>query len=778
MDKILYNIFFEARFDRATGDLLSFTAPGGPSLTRCCAYRFNDGSALFSDDPASPDAQRMKVEIVIVSDSAVESELSAPGLVLRRRFELVPGSPMLRIRYEIRATDRRTPLSDIGLPRLAFADGFNDVMEDEEDLYFDGEELGGGRELPCWRVFFRMGHRDGLLAATRSKAQMGHFQIESDRFDLRPHILTAYDTNYTLAASPLTFGERSEYVSEFEIGPWSAGIHQEILSVARLGEPISVGSPPPSGKPPCDLQGTVFHALDLAAPDATSAEFALDRWMVVDQPSCLGGKALMAGSSVHPTPLRLNPQLSGVHRIFVGAGNGVGIVARLDGDQELTYRLAQGDTLMSEATGTPFRLMLSGPQSAREVWLRTMEMDGKTLEIRRFPSANGRTVVNYVRFEKLTTEEERIWRERESHRPKIELSGWNDVPDIASFTDARNPDTGAYRANLHGHADAGVTKVFWRIDGQCSDYPSKVNTMRYVSARVHNVFNPEAKGYGRVLKKTDMLALATKAASDFGLQLYGWMRFNSYGGNVQSDFFKQHPEFHEEYENGYRARKLCLAFPEVRKHKVEILTEAAGYGLSGLALGFLRTNPMLDYAPILAEGYQREYGVLPPRDLKDKDSIRLRRLPETSPEWTRWWGYRARFLTMFGRELRAALRSRGLGSVKIAIWIRPNHCLLDGIDLPSWLDEGLCDEVVAGSPNGNLFRECPACYAVSPEWKRMVQTKARLILEIPYGDIETARKRVELAPAEGYDGVCTYESDYSVIKREYIELYHCLRGNL
>ena len=52
-------------------------------------------------------------------------------------------------------------------------------------------------------------------------------------------------------------------------------------------------------------------------------------------------------------------------------------------------------------------------------------------------------------------------------------------------------------------------------------------------------------------------------------------------------------------------------------------------------------------------------------------------------------------MTAFGRELRAALAARNMAHVKVSIWVRPRHCLFDGIDLDAWLDEGLCDEVVA-----------------------------------------------------------------------------------
>jgi hypothetical protein len=271
------------------------------------------------------------------------------------------------------------------------------------------------------------------------------------------------------------------------------------------------------------------------------------------------------------------------------------------------------------------------------------------------------------------------------------------------------------------------------------------------------------------LKKVNMLQLAVDAARRYGLKLYGWMRFNNYGGNVQSDFFKNHPEFHEEWESGVPANKLCLAFPEVRKHKIDILVEAASYGLDGLCLGFLRHPPVLLYAPILVDGFRKEYGEEPPRDRKNRDQTRTSSVPPDDEAHQRWYGYRARFMTRFARELKEALKAKGMRDLPIAVWVRPNHCLFDGIDLDTWLEEGLCDEVVAD----NYAR--PDTCRVSPEWKEKVQAGAKLIRSTLHVNFGTLEKTVPTLIAEGYDGLCTYESDYTALQSDYIGLYESLR---
>jgi hypothetical protein len=117
-------------------------------------------------------------------------------------------------------------------------------------------------------------------------------------------------------------------------------------------------------------------------------------------------------------------------------------------------------------------------------------MDGGRVQIERFPSLQQPAMVDYVRFEKLQPAAERAWLAAEKRPPRIELSRFNDIPDIAVLTDARNPDPRAYAANIWEHARCGYKRIYCRIDGQCSDFPSKHSTMRYISAKVHGVFCP------------------------------------------------------------------------------------------------------------------------------------------------------------------------------------------------------------------------------------------------------------------------------------------------
>ena len=200
---LLGNDFLEAAFCSETGNLRGLSTPAGPDLLAGWFCHFLDGQALVSEDPAEEAATRFEVVNVASSEDAVESTIRANAIQIRRRFHLDYSFPLLHVTYEVKGTGRVQAVQHLGLPMVTFPGDFVDAFEDTEDLYFDGAEWGDGRQLPCWRVFFREGHRDGLMVVGRSRIEMSHLQIYDRGFDVRPHVMTAYDTDYVLAHGPV-----------------------------------------------------------------------------------------------------------------------------------------------------------------------------------------------------------------------------------------------------------------------------------------------------------------------------------------------------------------------------------------------------------------------------------------------------------------------------------------------------------------------------------------------------------------------------------------------
>lgn len=614
---ILRNRYLTAKF--SDGGHLTHLSPTGRgagivSQTRL-SYLDLDSQCWHSNEKSGGSGKHELIAAVSVNttEASIRSLHQSEHLEIELCYELAQDSPLLSVAVRVRGRGSTARLGHFSMPHIAFAPKFNDAFEDEQELYFDGAELGDGKELPCWRVFFCKDYRDGLILATRSKRDMARFNILARAIDLELHGSSNYTSYPVSNRRPLIPTAGVVHEARFEIGSWQKANHRRILSQAALTRPVRVDHAVARGKPKPNLRGAVFHAVDLAGESAAGPGYSPRRWMAAKLPWAQRGRALVAGSGVRPPALHLDPQLKGVYRMFAGIANGDGIALRLSGDAETTIRMASFANVVHEQSPA-FALHLSGTHQPREIDCGVARMDGRSLRVERFPNLLGTTILDYIRFEPLKPTAARAWETSRGKEPFIELSGFFDVPDVSPFTDPRNPDPTAYRANIWEHARCKFKRIYWRIDGQCSDFPSQHNTMRYISAKVHGVYCPAAKAYGRVLKKVNMLELAVKAARQHDLELYGWMRFNNYTGNVQSDFYKQNPQFWEEHENGHRGGKLCLGIPEVRAHKIAILVEAAGYGLHGLNLGFLRHPPILMFHPALVESYQGKFGALPPRN--------------------------------------------------------------------------------------------------------------------------------------------------------------------
>lgn len=771
---VLKNAEFLARFDPGDGQLIHLSAKGrGPGLIRrqVCRYLDQEGRQWHTDEEMESPGGSFETVGVKADGQSVTVTRRSKHLTVVTCFEIEDDHPLLKVAVSVQGTGEAGSLLFLNTPRFDFTAGFNDAFEDERDLFSDGAEIGGDRELPCWRVFFRKGHKTGLLLATRSKKEMARFHIMEDSFAVQPHVFFNYSTIPDALRPPFQPQSRKTWTAQFEIGPWSESKHKNILRKAGLNDPAEVGHPPARGKPKNGLKGKVFCAVDLVSASQAVKSHHPGKWLIADMPWAQKGRALFASTGVQPPPIVFDPKLKGLHRVCIGIGNGNGVTLRGTGDPETRYRITSA--IHGDLFSTTFGLYLSGRHKPIEVDFGVMRLDGKKLRLGRFPDLQVPCVIDYIRFEKLSPAQIRKWEREEKADPVLPISGFADIPDIASVLDMNNPDPRAFSSTIWEHANCRFQKIFWRIDGQCSDYPSKLNTMRYPSGKVHGIFYPHSKAYGRALLKTDMLELAVDAARKYGVELWGWMRFNSYMGNVMSDFYRNNPKYWEEWDSGRKDGKLCLAFKAVREHKIGILVEAAKYGLNGISLGFLRHPPVVQYAKVMRDSYKKKYGKEPPRDSEHPDGHHRFCLPDRGDdEYVRWWQFRSQYLTRFGRELKKALKENGLEHIKISIWVRPNHCLFDGIDLPLWLDEGLCDEVVSqmyvgGSPDVEIYWE-------RPKWKKMVQSKVPLVRTIVDNASEAAPD-VRRILAEGYDGICSYESNATVLNTDFIKLFRSLR---
>jgi len=249
-------------------------------------------------------------------------------------------------------------------------------------------------------------------------------------------------------------------------------------------------------------------------------------------------------------------------------------------------------------------------------------------------------------------------------------------------------------------AMAGAETVYWRISSwrirQDHDV-RRTSVTRYWEAvdAAHAAGDPELA--------------AAQAAHAAGRQIYAYETLFDegaptdirYGDNTpfpwQSRFTIEHPEYLVVDRTGTQRQwgVLEYAWPEVRQFMMQrFLTFLDRYPFDGVYLCTRTHSKPADTAdqfgygePIVAE-FRRRYGV------------DIRTQPFDHAAWER---LRGEYLTQFLREFSVALHARGK---QLSIGIPLGDCLGPpyghlALDWPTWVKEGLIDELVVGVRTGN-----------------------------------------------------------------------------
>ena len=178
-------------------------------------------------------------------------------------------------------------------------------------------------------------------------------------------------------------------------------------------------------------------------------------------------------------------------------------------------------------------------------------------------------------------------------------------------------------------------------------------------------------------------------AHKYGIELYPSLgvAYDGYG-DKHTEFAAAHPECWEKRRDGRLINSgaqvgLSFGYPEVRKHKVDTLTQIVKErDVDGVLLDYCRYfGNDAGYSDIIVEAFKRRHG---------KDPYKI---PNEDPEWIR---FRAGYVTQFVRELRESIdRVDPEARILACVGPDPDECLTRAMqDWATWLDMGLIDGVV------------------------------------------------------------------------------------
>ena len=405
---------------------------------------------------------------------------------------------------------------------------------------------------------------------------------------------------------------------------------------------------------------------------------------------------------------------SGWHEIYIG-------IYRIPFHQ-------QGPMVQVKLTDDPAYTVLRGRPGVKdhqenwidEIFWKAADLTGQDIIFRQILESmigDARVRHAWVAFIKLIPLSEPEVRELKADRSHT------DTRRLFVHSDAHFQNISGSELNLRNYLEpfrhSDVSRIYWEAGGGdyaiyfskiANDYSSLLDVKDrgkkpFFPRTFYRLFAKTWQAYRR--KGVDPLRVAAEFAHDIGLELHASYRMAGFlfpltqgAVSLEKSFFGENPGLHCVDRDGTPLPRISYAFPATRRYVISLFGEmAANYSIDGVCLLYNRRPPLLAYEPPLIEGFQARYGK-DPRELDEKD-----------PEWL---SYRSSVLTQFMRELRREMdfvaqeQKRAKRLEVSAVVFREEENLLHGMDLKTWIQEGLVDTIIPYSSSVRLNSNVPA----------------------------------------------------------------------
>jgi hypothetical protein len=287
-----------------------------------------------------------------------------------------------------------------------------------------------------------------------------------------------------------------------------------------------------------------------------------------------------------------------------------------------------------------------------------------------------------------------------------------DGMSFAHYAECDTPEQVLEEIEPYRYSDVG--KVIWAVNyGSTTNYPAHVEGAEFMGgpeARARFVQNGGSTDYTRGERQWyDSLGafaakgifpqqIAAKGAHEMGLKFDLMFRLGIFGGagvgplpSNEHGYVQTHPEYRLVMRDGSVLSGASYAFPEVRQFMLDLIRDATQRtDADGINLCFVRGPHFLLYEQPILTAFSKEYH-LDARSVKEDDPRLLK--------------VRSSFMTEFTRDARSVLDDVGKKKGKhleLSVWAWPSDKnvwmggtpLEEGLDIKSWIKEGLLDSVI------------------------------------------------------------------------------------
>ena len=458
----------------------------------------------------------------------------------------------------------------------------------------------------------------------------------------------------------------------------------------------------------------------------------------------LAGTMLMAGPETVAPNVVCPLGVEGWHEVHFGVYSldPVQFLARLSAEETFSMVEVPGLQPEREPDG---RLTTPAYRTKRiaELQWKTADLTGQDLVLGQRsmrvaegdgPGTHACTPANiaYVKLVPLPDEAVEALRADRARRDTRRLFGHNDAHGPHQFFPLTTAEE--LRRHIEAFRDSDFSRLYWEAGGGDElNYFTQIGRMTTrdtVEDFAKPLYRYQAESWRHFRREgIDPFGVALEHAHAIGMEFHAGYRVAGFHYpppndhfNAGETFYKSHPHLRGMDRDGNVTPRISYAYPETRQFVLSVLREVAAYGVDGIALLFNRRPPLLDYEPPLVESFRADYGEDPRQ--RPADDVR-------------WLAYRARTLTQFMREVRAALGdNRRLDGKRIevtAVVAAREENLRHAIDVETWIEEGLVDTIVPYSslPGLDSLNEAWTDMGEVDTWVELVKgTQCRLALNI------------------------------------------------
>ena len=409
----------------------------------------------------------------------------------------------------------------------------------------------------------------------------------------------------------------------------------------------------------------------------------------------LSGKMLYADGQVDPPALTLPLGASGWHEIYLGFyysdfPTDHFIRVRLGGDDSFD-RVASEPTSPKDGNHTEQNINFS--VLAETLW-RTADLSGRSLEIARPNVAgmfgrDGYSSLAYVKLVPLSPARLADHRKLDATESTRRLVAIFDGAGTCGWGPRTIEDLWE---DIDPLADTDIDIMLCTMSRfDITYYPSRVGEMRSLERGFyHKWYAVQARVLDQLCAQgIDPLRVYIDRAKQRGLKFFATTRLAGphtppWHVTGNGPFYRQNPQCRCVTQDGRVTPHLSLAYPQVRRRLIDVLTEQAQAGADGVAVMFNRGAPWV----LFEEPTWDTFAQAPSVDRATFD-----------PLDERWCQHKAGFITELLRELRQAMdevgrqqgRRVGIGCIVMAT---RRNALCFAIDAETWIRRGLVDFLV------------------------------------------------------------------------------------